>query len=192
MWLKFKEEHAEDLENAMSILNDKRLRKWLIKHGKAHLLDFQDNQIRKLKECFGSLDGDGSGAIGIEELEDPLIGLGFAENRKQVQEMIDAVDEDKSGQIEFGEFLGILKNSSDERTAKINKFFKDMASGHLGDADLPFNLLVQKMRREYMMNAIMSSIPEKREFGERILKNAKKQKKWEKWSQSVAPAGSAR
>jgi len=40
MWLKFKEEHAEDLENAMSILNDKRLRKWLIKHGKAHLLDF--------------------------------------------------------------------------------------------------------------------------------------------------------
>jgi hypothetical protein len=28
-----------------------------------------------------SLDGDGSGSIGIEELEDPLIGLGFAETR---------------------------------------------------------------------------------------------------------------
>ena len=56
------------------------------------------------------MDGDGSGAIGIQELEDPLIGLGFADNRKQVEEMISLVDEDGSGQIEFGEFLGILQN----------------------------------------------------------------------------------
>ena len=41
-------------------------------------------QIRKLKECFGSLDDDGSGAIGIEELEEPLIGLGFADTREEV------------------------------------------------------------------------------------------------------------
>lgn len=41
-------------------------------------------QIRKLKECFGSLDGDGSGSIGIEELEEPLIGLGFADTRDEV------------------------------------------------------------------------------------------------------------
>lgn len=68
-------------------------------------------QIRKLKECFGSLDGDGSGSIGIEELEDPLIGLGFADNRDEVQEMVDAVDEDGSGMIEFPEFLTIIKNS---------------------------------------------------------------------------------
>lgn len=39
------------------------------------------SQIRKLRECFNSLDNDGSGAIGVEELEDPLIGLGFAETR---------------------------------------------------------------------------------------------------------------
>ena len=38
------------------------------------------SEILKLKECFSSLDKDGSGAIGIEELEDPLIGLGFADN----------------------------------------------------------------------------------------------------------------
>lgn len=158
----------------MEIINEKRLRKWLIKHGKAHLLDFQDNEIRKLKECFGSLDGDGSGAIGIEELEDPLIGLGFADNRRQVQEMIDLVDADGSGQIEFNEFLSILKNSSDERTAKINFFFKKMASGQLADADLSFPLLVQKLRRDYMMNAIISENPSDREFGERILRNSKR------------------
>lgn len=44
--------------------------------------------------------------------------------------MIDSVDEDHSGQIEFPEFLGIIKNSDgSEKTAKINKFFKDMTSG---------------------------------------------------------------
>jgi Ca2+-binding EF-hand superfamily protein len=58
------------------------------------------------------LDDDGSGSIGIDELEEPLIGLGFAANRDEVQEMIDLVDEDGSGQIEFNEFLLILKNSS--------------------------------------------------------------------------------
>lgn len=63
-------------------------------------------------------------------MEEPLIGLGFAENREEVQEMIDLVDEDGSGMIEFTEFLGIIKNSDgSEKTAKINKFFKDMTSG---------------------------------------------------------------
>lgn len=128
--------------------------------------------MKKLKECFASLDNDGSGAIGIEELEDPLIGLGFADNRYQVQEMIDMVDADGSGMIEFNEFLAIIKNSSDERIAKINRFFKDMASGHLAGTDLSFNLLVQKLRRDYMLDAIMSDDPSKREFGERILRNS--------------------
>jgi Ca2+-binding EF-hand superfamily protein len=129
-----------------------------------------------LKECFGSLDGDGSGAIGIEELEDPLIGLGFADTREEVQEMIDSVDDDGSGMIEFPEFLGIIKNSDgNDKTAKINKFFKDMTSGKLAGEDLSFNLLVQKMRRDYMMDAILSGDTGKRELGEKILKNVGKQ-----------------
>lgn len=31
-----------------------------------------------------ALDADGSGSIGVEELLDPLIGLGFADNINQV------------------------------------------------------------------------------------------------------------
>jgi len=64
-----------------------------------------------LKECFGALDDDGSGCIGINELEEPLIGLGFAETREEVEAMIDTVDEDKSGEIEFAEFLQIIEMS---------------------------------------------------------------------------------
>lgn len=56
--------------------------------------------------------------------------MGFADSRDEVQEMVDAVDEDGSGQIEFSEFLSIIKNSDgNEKMGKINKFFKDMTSG---------------------------------------------------------------
>ena len=90
-----------------------------------------------------ALDDDGSGAIGIDELEEPLIGLGFADTRDEVLDMIMDVDDDGSGQIEFPEFLMIIKNSdASEKTARINKFFKDMSNGALGSKDVSFNLIV--------------------------------------------------
>jgi Ca2+-binding EF-hand superfamily protein len=46
-----------------------------------------------------------------------------------VQLLVDLVDKDHSGMIEFGEFLSIIKNNDDERTAAINKFFKELTSG---------------------------------------------------------------
>lgn len=65
-------------------------RSWLKKHGKKHCIDFDDEEREKLRGYFNSLDEDGSGkfsfwlfseAIGVEELEDPLIALGLCENR---------------------------------------------------------------------------------------------------------------
>ena len=89
-----------------------------------------------------------------------MIGLGFADTREEVLDMIRSVDDDGSGMIEFKEFLGIIKNSNaNEKTAKINKFFKDMTSGKLTGDDLSFNLLVQNLRRKYMMDAILSQDP---------------------------------
>jgi Ca2+-binding EF-hand superfamily protein len=53
-------------------------------------------------------------------LEQPLIGLGFADTREEVDAMVSLVDEDGSGNIEFPEFLGIIKNSGgNEKSQKI-------------------------------------------------------------------------
>jgi Ca2+-binding EF-hand superfamily protein len=49
-----------------------------------------------LRSYFNSLDEDGSGAIGVDELEDPLIALGLVENRQQVSQIVSLVDEDGS------------------------------------------------------------------------------------------------
>ena len=77
-----------------------------------------------------------------------MIGLGFADSRDEVQDMIDMVDVDGSGQIEFNEFLLIIKMSNaSSKTAKINKFFKDMTQGVLAIEGLCFNQIVASTRR---------------------------------------------
>ena len=106
-----KKDRMKNMQSNQEMLLNQGERKWLSNRGKQHLLDFKDEEIWKLRECFNSLDDDGGGSIGLEELEDPLIGLGFAETREEVKELIDAVDDDGSGAIEFGEFLTIIKNS---------------------------------------------------------------------------------
>jgi Ca2+-binding EF-hand superfamily protein len=118
----------------------------MYKHGRNHLLDFGDDEIKKLKECFCSLDEDGEGTISLEELETPLIGLGFADTREEVEEMVNEVDEDGSGEIEFDEFLLIIKNSNTKnKRSKINQFFKDMTNNSIGvkgSENLSFGMVV--------------------------------------------------
>lgn len=61
-------------------------------------------------------------------MQEPLIGLGFANTTNEVQQMIDLVDEDGSGMIEFNEFLSIIRDSGENEKARlIRDFFKDLA-----------------------------------------------------------------
>ena len=55
--------------------------------------------------------------------------------------MIDNVDDDKSGEVEFPEFIKIISN--DKYSAHpIEKFFKDMANDKIGDKELGFAINV--------------------------------------------------
>jgi Ca2+-binding EF-hand superfamily protein len=91
------------MDYIISSINMQRLRKWLLTRGKGHVLDFTEPEVAKLKDCFVELDADQGGSIGIDELEEPLIGLGIASSREDVAEMIKLIDDD--GEINFGEFL---------------------------------------------------------------------------------------
>ena len=86
--------------------------------------------------------------------------------------MIEEVDEDGSGQIEFDEFLLIIKNSdASSKNAKINKFFKDMSMGKLGGKDLNFSVFVNNIKRKYMIDSFLSKKKEEKKYGERIFRN---------------------
>ena len=83
-----KRERLKEMKANQEKLRIRNERQWLVKRGKAHLLDFQDKEILKLKNCFSALDDDGSGSIGQDELEEPLIGLGIADSREEVKDIV--------------------------------------------------------------------------------------------------------
>tara|TARA_B110000285_G_scaffold99561_1_gene113402 strand:+ start:192 stop:587 length:396 start_codon:yes stop_codon:yes gene_type:complete len=130
--------------------------------------------MKKLRECFLALDEDKGGSIGLEELEDPLIGLGLAETTEKVKEIILKVDDD--GEIEFPEFLKIIKSPDQDKNSRlITNFFKEMSTGQLGDSNLDFNEVVANIRRQHMVKAIMQKDTKEGIEGHRILNNVKKQ-----------------
>ena len=48
----------------------------------------------------------------------PLIGLGLVDTVEEVQKLIERVDDDKSGEIEFNEFLKIILSFNGKKDAK--------------------------------------------------------------------------
>jgi len=139
------------------------LKNWLKNRGKDKYINFQDDELDQLRTYFNSLDSDGGGSIGIDELEDPLIALGLVDNRAQVSKIMTSVDDD--GEIEFPEFLGIIKGGSsakegvkDDGTTAIYLFFKDLSSGKMnidGNEHIPFSLFITSQRRRKILQAIM-------------------------------------
>jgi hypothetical protein len=105
-------------------------------------------------------------------MKEPLIGLGFVDTIDEVKHLIELVDDDGSGCIEFNEFLAIIKsNDAGEQTKAIKKFFGNLAKGTFGDMNVAFSNYVLEQRRKSLINAIKSSEPEQRAHGRKILKN---------------------
>ena len=48
----------------------------------------------EIRELFASIDADGSGAIDVEELHEALDMMGLGLSMRQVQELMDGVDDD--------------------------------------------------------------------------------------------------
>ena len=59
-------------------------RAWLKTHGKSLYINFEDKVLAELRKYFNSLDNDGGGSIGVEELEDPFIAFGLSDTREEV------------------------------------------------------------------------------------------------------------
>ena len=87
----------------------------------------------------------------------PLIGLGLVETIEDVEEMVLAVDEDGSGNIEFPEFLDIVKNKNgNEKTKVITEFFQALTNGQFSTKDIAFPNYVLELRRKHLKDAIMA------------------------------------
>jgi calmodulin len=70
--------------------------------------DLTPSQLDDFRSAFDMFDKDGSGAISKEELGEVMSQLGFAPTDEELRDMINEHDSDKSGQIEFNEFCGLM------------------------------------------------------------------------------------
>mmetsp|Transcript_43073 Transcript_43073/g.52237 ORF Transcript_43073/g.52237 Transcript_43073/m.52237 type:complete len:168 (+) Transcript_43073:216-719(+) len=69
-------------------------------------------EIEACREAFKTFDKDGSGTIDITELKSTLsITMGQQPTDEELFLMISQVDDDGSGEIEFGEFLKVMENN---------------------------------------------------------------------------------
>ncbi len=65
-------------------------------------------QIIEFREAFQAFDKDGNGSITTKELGTVMRSLGQNLSETEIKEVIDEVDEDKNGTIDFQEFLSLM------------------------------------------------------------------------------------
>merc|ERR1712055_48775 len=66
--------------------------------------DLNEDQISALRKAFDSFDTEKSGHITVETVSTILRMMGLKVSEKALQEIVDEVDEDGSGELEFEEF----------------------------------------------------------------------------------------
>lgn len=66
---------------------------------------------KELKVAFDYFDEDGSGAISKEELEKVMKKLGLSPTQVELQEMLDEIDNDKTGEVNFSAFKKLMTKS---------------------------------------------------------------------------------
>eukprot|EP01122_Echinamoeba_exundans_P003406 TRINITY_DN13511_c0_g1_i1.p1 TRINITY_DN13511_c0_g1~~TRINITY_DN13511_c0_g1_i1.p1 ORF type:complete len:180 (+),score=52.13 TRINITY_DN13511_c0_g1_i1:22-540(+) len=77
-----------------------------------------DEQKEDLRKAFDMFDTDQSGQINAQELRDAMQALGFEVEQKEVENMIESVDKDHNGAIEFEEFVEMMTAKMTEKDSK--------------------------------------------------------------------------
>ena len=101
-----------------------------------------EEQIAELKEAFSLFDKDGDGTITTKELGTVMRSLGQNPTEAELQDMINEVDADENGTIDFPEFLTMmarkmnLETDSEDEIQKAFRVYDKDGNGFISAADL--------------------------------------------------------
>mmetsp|Transcript_56893 Transcript_56893/g.166607 ORF Transcript_56893/g.166607 Transcript_56893/m.166607 type:complete len:349 (+) Transcript_56893:224-1270(+) len=151
------------------LLHQQRERAWLQRKAKHRCLDFSDAERAALRRYFDAL-AEGRPRIRSDKLENMLISLGLAETREEVADIVDKVDGDGSRELDFEEYLEMVRTRAD---SDIFLVFKAMMEGTLGDQNLDFQTVISSYRRTLILDATGARrvSGEQQELGYKILNN---------------------
>ncbi len=100
-----------------------------------------EDTINEFKEAFNIFDKDKDGYITIKELGEIMKNLGQTPTEAELQDMINEVDIDGNGTIDFKEFLGIMvrkmrDSDSEEELIEAFKIFDKDGNGLISQDEL--------------------------------------------------------
>ncbi|CAK9268471.1 unnamed protein product [Sphagnum jensenii] len=100
-----------------------------------------EEQIAEFKEAFSLFDKDGDGSITTKELGTVMRSLGQNPTEAELQDMINEVDADGSGTIDFPEFLNLMARKmkdtdSEEELKEAFRVFDKDQNGFISAAEL--------------------------------------------------------
>merc|ERR1719375_927852 len=107
----------------------------------AEAKELTEEQIAEFKEAFSLFDIDGDGTITTKELGTVMRSLGQNPSEAELQDMINEVDEDKNGTIDFQEFLVMMSKKmkdtdAEEEIKEAFKVFDKDGNGFISAAEL--------------------------------------------------------
>ena len=100
---------------------------------------FTKEQIDEFKDGFSLFDKDNDGSITAKELGMVMRSVGENPTDEELQEMINEVDANGNGTIEFPEFLTMMKAKDTDREKEIQeafRFFDKDGNGFISAAEL--------------------------------------------------------
>ena len=94
-------------------------------------------ELSEFREIFNLVDKDGGGSITKEELSDLMDTLRIPSKPEEIELMISEIDKDKSGSIDFNEFVTVMSRkvntsyTADQVKAAFKVFEGQGPSGHV-------------------------------------------------------------
>ncbi|KAJ3361607.1 Centrin-1 [Kappamyces sp. JEL0680] len=76
------------------------------------------DQKQEIREAFDLFDSDGSGTIEVKELKVAMRALGFEPKKEEMKKMMQDVDKNGTGKIDFNEFLELMTAKMAEKDSK--------------------------------------------------------------------------
>jgi len=100
-----------------------------------------DNQIKSFREAFSRFDSDNDGVVSVREVSLVFRSIGYNPTEAELQDLINVVDKDGTGSIDFPEFLMMMKlkvqdQNQEEEIREAFKVFDNDGNGYIDRREL--------------------------------------------------------